>query len=87
MLKILKEETAKLIGEEVIMMIREKHQELNDQQIRAALNHAARMTTPFVKKVQPVQEAREPVQEYVEPVQEAREPVQETREPVTDSYQ
>jgi len=48
--KILKEEIAKLIGGEVIAMVREKYSKLNDQQIRAALNYAAKMTTPFVKK-------------------------------------
>ena len=53
--KILKEEIAKPIGEEVITMIRQKYPALNDQQIRAVLNYAAKMTTPFVKKSVPVQ--------------------------------
>jgi len=77
--KILKEEIAKPIGEEVITMIRQKYPALNDQQIRAVLNYAAKMTTPFVKKAEPVQEAvpeAEPVQDAApEPV--AQEQVQE----------
>jgi len=89
--KILKEQLAKPIGEEVIAMIREKHPTLTDQQIRAVLNYAAKMTTPFVKKADPVtEEVADPVTEEVaDPVtEEVADPVtEEVADPVTESFQ
>ena len=74
--KILSAEIAKPIGEELIAIIREQHPNLTDQQIRAVLNYAAKMTTPFVKKAEPVtEEVAEPVTEEVsEPVTEEATP-------------
>ena len=54
--KILKPEVAKPIAEEVVATIRARHPQLNDAQIRAALNMAATLTVPFVKRVAPAKE-------------------------------
>ena len=48
--KILKPEVAKPIAEGIIAWIKKEHPELTDPQIRAALNTAASLTTPVVKK-------------------------------------
>jgi len=51
--KLIKEEVAKPIAEEVIAGIRAKHPELDDAKIRAVLNAASKMTAPRVKKIEP----------------------------------
>jgi hypothetical protein len=61
--KILKEEVAKPIAEEVLLSIRTKHPELSDPQVRAVLNTAASLTTPFVKKVKVAEPVSEPATE------------------------
>jgi len=73
--KILNAEVAKTLAYKVLAGLRSDHPELSDAQIRAVLNTAASLTTPFVKKV--TTPAPEPVQEPVaEPVQEpVAEPV------------
>ena len=52
--KILKPEVAKPIAEDILATIRARNPQLSDAQIRAALNLAATMTTPFVKRAAPV---------------------------------
>jgi len=75
--KILNAEVAKTLAYKVLAGLRSEHPEFNDAQIRAVLNTAASLTTPFVKKV--TTPVAEPVQEQVqEPVAEAvAEPVSE----------
>ena len=89
--KILKEEIAKPLAEVVISNIRMNNPDFSDAQIRAVLNYAAKMTTPFVKKAAPVavQEAQAIEQPAEEPV--AQESVKEfledeNIEPSTNTY-
>ena len=66
--KILNAEVAKTLAYKVLAGLRSDHPELSDAQIRAVLNTAASLTTPFVKKdavAEPVHEAvAEPVHEF-----------------------
>jgi len=84
--KILKEEIAKPLAEVVISNIRMNNPDFSDAQIRAVLNYAAKMTTPFVKKAAPVavQEAAPVAVQEAAPVavQEAQAIEQPAEEPV-----